>query len=523
MAERNCSNCGREISAGRRFCGGCGRPVTANAELGPAEPVARFCEKCGAAYVPGKRFCKQCGHAVGSTVPTEANGPSAVAQAEPAATKAVLGEASGRAIPVIAIPTQPELTALLCSECGAAIVPGKRFCKQCGHAVGSTNPLAAKEPSAVVQGESGTKNAVLDEASAQALPEIAVLAKPEQTALLCPKCGAVIVLGKRFCKQCGHALATPSPTATFDSHPIQQGESTARGSTVRVLESDHTNTPPLQSGTRGQTFPIHIDSAPSEILPRPPSKAESGTGPDEDLKPASLETQDVSSYEEDSRPLLKFGGDEQDSPTNAALQADFAVNAPDITSSERHELGDGDAGMFRSFQDTAVPQRRTLLLVLGIVCAAAFLGAAWLVATSYHGRHRSVQIATQPTLPPVVAMSSSDQTSKPGPQTVPGTPIKPAKPAPPRQEVGGYETRARHLAPKPDASNSHSTSPRPQGGNCALDSNMLSKMLDQADRNRAQGNYSDAARQYRSVLNCDSNNARAHSGLELTLLDIQHQ
>jgi Flp pilus assembly protein TadD len=52
---------------------------------------------------------------------------------------------------------------------------------------------------------------------------------------------------------------------------------------------------------------------------------------------------------------------------------------------------------------------------------------------------------------------------------------------------------------------------------------MLSRMLDQADRNRGQGNYSDAARQYRSVLNCDPNNSRAHSGLELTLVDIQHQ
>jgi hypothetical protein len=52
---------------------------------------------------------------------------------------------------------------------------------------------------------------------------------------------------------------------------------------------------------------------------------------------------------------------------------------------------------------------------------------------------------------------------------------------------------------------------------------MLSKMLDQADRNRQQGNYPDAARQYRTVLDCDHNNARAHSGLELTLLAIQHQ
>jgi hypothetical protein len=48
-------------------------------------------------------------------------------------------------------------------------------------------------------------------------------------------------------------------------------------------------------------------------------------------------------------------------------------------------------------------------------------------------------------------------------------------------------------------------------------------MLDQADRNREQGNYADAARQYRSVLACDPKNPRAFNGLEVTLTDIQHQ
>ncbi len=452
MAERNCSNCGRELPAGRRFCGGCGRPVAVIAEPAPPETGAGICAKCGAAYVPGKRFCKLCGHAVGTTVPTAAHEPSAVAQGEPAATKAVLGEASGQAIPAITVP-----------------------------------------------------------------------AKTEPTALLCSKCGAVAAPGKRFCKQCGHALATPAPIAAIDSYSIEQGESTARESTIEVLEPDRASTPPLQPATRGRTFSTQTDSAPPETQIGPPSQVRLGTGPDEDFKLATEKAPNFPSEEEDFRPLFKFSGDEQEPLAVTPPQADFAVNDPEIASSGRHELGDSDAGMFRSFQEPAVPQRRKLLLVVSAVCAAALLGAAWFAAAYYHGKLGPAQIATQPTPPAAVVMSGSDQTANPVPQTVPETPIVTAKPAPPKQESGGLETPARHPAPKPNAENSHPALLRNQGGNCALDSNMLSRMLDQADRNRERGNYLDAVRQYRSVLNCDSNNARAHSGLERTLLDIQHQ
>lgn len=362
MVERNCWNCGREISAGKRFCGICGRPVPANAESAPPEPGGRFCVKCGAAYVPGKRFCRQCGHAFGAAEPT-----------------------------------------------------------------------APREPSA-----------------------------------------------------------------------IAQGESAARESSVRVLESDHANSP-------------------SEILPGPSSKAEPGSGPDENVKRASQETPNVSSDGEDSHPLFKFSGDEQEPPSLLPLQADFAAHDLDIKSLGRYGLDDRDVGMFRGLRKSSARRRRTFLLVLGTVCAATVLGAVWVVATYYHGGHRPVQVITQPTSPVAVTRFSTDQPSKPAPQTAPETPITPAKPAAPRQEAGGHEVPAHRAAPKPDTANSYPTSTRSQGSDCTLDANMLSRMLDQADRNREQGNYSDAARQYRSVLNCDASNARAHSGLELTLLDIQHQ
>lgn len=505
MVERNCSNCGRELSAGKRFCGSCGWSVPANAESASPEPRARFCVRCGAAYVSGKRFCKQCGHAFGEAELTAAREPSAIAQDESAQKEAVSEEGSRQAAQVIVFPPHPEPAALLCTKCGVAYAPGKHFCKQCGQVLGTTVPATVKAPSAAAQSESTTKKTIHGEGSIQVAPVIAdpILSEPAER--FCVKCGTACVSGKRFCKQCGHAFDEAEPVAASEPSAIEQGESAAQESIARILQSDHANTP-------------------SEVLPDPSSKAEPGTDPDESFKRDSQERPNVFSAEDDTHSLFKISGDEHAPPSMRALQADFAALDPDVASSGRYELNDSDAGMFRSFQNsTPAPRRRTLLLVLGTVCVAALLGAVWVVTAYYHGRHRPAEIITQPTSPVAVTRFSADQPSKPAPQTAPETPITPTKPAPPRQEAGGHEVPAHRAAAKPDAANSYPTSTRSRGGNCTLDSNMLSRMLDQADRNREQGNYSDAARQYRSVLNCDPNNARAHNDLELTLLDIQHQ
>jgi uncharacterized OB-fold protein len=433
MVERNCLNCGREIPAGKRFCGSCGRPAPAIAESASPEPEARSCVECGAAYLPGKRFCKQCGHPIGAAEPATAKERSGIAQGESAAEEAVTEDGSRRIDTVIVVPPPPDPPVLLCTQCGAAYAPGKRFCKQCGQVLG-----------------------------------------------------------------------TAQPTAATNFSLVEQGESAAPESTVRIMESDH-------------------PSAPSEIPSEPSSKAEPEAGPNENFTCASQETQNVSLDEDDFRPQSKFSGDEQEPPSLPQFQDDFAAHDPDIASSGRYELDDSDAGLFRSLQNSTVRRPRTLLVILGAVCAVALLGAVWVVATYYHARHRPAQTVTHPTSPVAVAKPSTVQPSQPAPRAAPEIPTAPAKSAPPRQGAGGHEVPAHPQALKPDTADSYPAPTRSQGGNCTLDSSMLSRMLDQADRNRGQGNYSDAARQYRSVLNCDPNNSRAHSGLELTLVDIQHQ
>ena len=74
-----------------------------------------------------------------------------------------------------------------------------------------------------------------------------------------------------------------------------------------------------------------------------------------------------------------------------------------------------------------------------------------------------------------------------------------------------------------DAAKSQANQPKIAGGNCDLDSNLLPKMLEQAEKSREEGNYPAALRQFRAVLACDRNNARARSGLDLTEFGMQHR
>jgi hypothetical protein len=53
----------------------------------------------------------------------------------------------------------------------------------------------------------------------------------------------------------------------------------------------------------------------------------------------------------------------------------------------------------------------------------------------------------------------------------------------------------------------------PRGGSCDLTYRQVVEFLDMADRNRGQGRYGDAAREYSAVLACDPRNDRARSGL----------
>lgn len=82
-------------------------------------------------------------------------------------------------------------------------MPGKRFCKQCGQAVGQPAPVVEPAPAAAPV--------------AAAMPAVPV----------CIQCGAVLVPGKRFCKQCGQAVDSIAPPAQVITGSSEQADSPA--------------------------------------------------------------------------------------------------------------------------------------------------------------------------------------------------------------------------------------------------------------------------------------------------------
>jgi predicted amidophosphoribosyltransferase len=64
----------------------------------------------------------------------------------------------------------------LCSSCGAAVEPGKKFCGKCGTPVSAAKPIAT---------------------------------------LTCSGCGATIETGKKFCGKCGTPVSAAKPIATL--------------------------------------------------------------------------------------------------------------------------------------------------------------------------------------------------------------------------------------------------------------------------------------------------------------------
>ncbi len=52
--------------------------------------------------------------------------------------------------------------------------------------------------------------------------------------------------------------------------------------------------------------------------------------------------------------------------------------------------------------------------------------------------------------------------------------------------------------------------------NCQLIPSSISIYLNRADRNRGEGNYADAEREYNAVLECDPQNERALDGVKRT-------
>ena len=113
------------------------------------------------------------------------------------------------------------------------------------------------------------------------------------------------------------------------------------------------------------------------------------------------------------------------------------------------------------------------------------------------------------------ASAAPAPTAKPVAST-PSTANSSASPATKKSAATSASSAKKPAAAKPRKAAAAAPAKPGPIANCQLPSNDIPHYLDMADNNRARGQYSDAAREYSAVLQCEPANDRAQSGLSRT-------
>ncbi|PDW03805.1 double zinc ribbon domain-containing protein [Candidatus Viridilinea mediisalina] len=138
-----CPTCGAQNDPGNRFCDQCGTRLQAqNPPPSPVAPAdmptaaAPLCPACGATVLPGEAFCDNCGADLSSAL---APMPVASPPAVPTPTAPIASAANGT-----------------CWSCGAAVLPGERFCDNCGADLEAAPAAAPASPAPVDEHDAAT-------------------------------------------------------------------------------------------------------------------------------------------------------------------------------------------------------------------------------------------------------------------------------------------------------------------------------------------------------------------------------
>ena len=180
----------------------------------------KFCPQCGTTFEPDARFCLECGFdrsAIEAITKEPVSMPEVIANESTAASETPLET------PGLIPESKPA-----CPQCGTTLVPGDRFCPECGF---DTTKLATVVP------------VVAEEVIPPAIPpeEPSIPAEIKQ---FCPQCGSVLAADERFCPDCGFDTSTGTAAGTSTFRPVEQPAVNA-GSVYTPPAAEPVSPPPL--------------------------------------------------------------------------------------------------------------------------------------------------------------------------------------------------------------------------------------------------------------------------------------
>lgn len=213
----------------------------------------------------------------------------------------------------------------------------------------------------------------------------------------------------------------------------------------------------------------------------------------------------------------------------SALAQTAAGSVAGANEPKEFSLAEVQAGVDSDAGDSAEARRIGPRILIGAGCGvAAVLAIAVFFVFSHKSQTNPAPVAVQQTAPaavpsaPLVQQPPSQPSTPPPASTTAARPA-PAKAAPPVQQSRKQEVAAHGKPASSEAGKSHAAGTTASSASCDLDQSMVPKMLDQAERSRAQGDYPAARRQFLRVLACEPNNPRARSGLDHTELDMKNK
>ena len=200
-----CPHCGAKIGPADRFCAGCGRPVTPQKTAEAVEAAAEEAaekpakEAAGAAEAKTPTPMEQAAaQAAAQSAPTPMQ-QAAAAAAAPAAAAAAYAAAPAPERPA---PERPApAPGGKCPECGGELLPGAKFCNECGAPVKpAAAPSATPAPPAPPAAEEPAKPAdfVAGPAGVAAAGAAAAASAPEEAKIPGEFDGARVILARQL-------------------------------------------------------------------------------------------------------------------------------------------------------------------------------------------------------------------------------------------------------------------------------------------------------------------------------------
>lgn len=170
-------------------------------------------------------------------------------------------------MPMVDAPAQPEPAVvpepavLSCVMCGTALAPGKRFCRQCGHAIDS--PALAVAIEAAPAGKGG---APVPETKALDLPPAVLIAAPEGMPAPARDEPSPLPASPEIAGEPDVALHTQNGSATPWTSPWETVEQESPDSPLTTLVSGSSALPPVPRGKSTQKIGIAISIAAAVLV-----------------------------------------------------------------------------------------------------------------------------------------------------------------------------------------------------------------------------------------------------------------